>query len=76
MKKSLKLAAMSAAMCAAFSGNANAAGDTIKIGFITDMSGTYADFDGQGGVEAIKTAHLDSRRGALFLCRAARQVGV
>ena len=58
----LKLAVLSASLCAAFgmSGNAAAAGDVIKIGFITDMSGTYADFDGQGGVEAIKMAIADA----------------
>ncbi|MFL9923275.1 ABC transporter substrate-binding protein [Herbaspirillum lusitanum] len=37
-----------------------AAGDTIKIGFITDMSGVYADLDGAGGVEAIKMAIADA----------------
>ena len=31
-------------------------GDTIKIGFITDMSGLYADIDGPAGAEAIKMA--------------------
>jgi len=58
----LKLAVLSASLCAAFgmSGNAAASGDVIKIGFITDMSGTYADFDGQGGVEAIKMAIADA----------------
>jgi branched-chain amino acid transport system substrate-binding protein len=30
--------------------------DTIKIGFITDMSGVYADVDGPAGAEAIKMA--------------------
>lgn len=62
LKKMLKLAVLSASLCAAFgmSGNAAAAGDVIKIGFITDMSGTYADFDGQGGVEAIKMAIADA----------------
>ena len=33
--------------------------DTIKIGFVTDMSGVYADLDGAGGVEAIKMAIAD-----------------
>ena len=32
---------------------------SIKIGFITDMSGLYADIDGPGGVEAIKMAIAD-----------------
>jgi branched-chain amino acid transport system substrate-binding protein len=34
-------------------------GDTIKIGFITDMSGVYADVDGPAGAEAIKMAIAD-----------------
>lgn len=34
-------------------------GDTIKIGFLTDISGVYSDNDGQGGVEAIKMAVQD-----------------
>ena len=34
--------------------HAQISGDVIRIGFITDMSGVYADIDGQGGVEAIK----------------------
>ncbi|TAM07612.1 MAG: ABC transporter substrate-binding protein [Paraburkholderia sp.] len=40
-------------------GNAQAAGDTVKIGFITDMSGLYADDDGPGGLTAIKMAIAD-----------------
>ncbi|QAU35914.1 ABC transporter substrate-binding protein [Janthinobacterium sp. 17J80-10] len=39
--------------------SACAADNVIKIGFITDMSGVYADFDGPGGVEAIKLAIAD-----------------
>src|SRR5450830_299321 len=39
---------------------AAAAGDVIKIGFITDLSGVYADIDGPGGVEAIKMAIADA----------------
>ena len=31
----------------------------IKIGFITDMSGLYADIDGPAGAEAIKMAIAD-----------------
>ncbi len=38
---------------------AQISGDTIKIGFITDMSGLYADIDGPAGVEAIKMAIAD-----------------
>jgi len=36
------------------------ADDSIRIGFITDMSGLYADFDGPGGAEAIKMAIADA----------------
>ena len=59
----IRRAALSAACAllgAATLPSAQAAGDTIKIGFITDMSGTYADFDGQGGVEAIRMAIADA----------------
>ncbi len=42
------------------SGSAHAAaGDTVKIGYITDLSGLYADIDGQGGLEAIRMAIAD-----------------
>jgi len=40
---------------------AQISGDTVKIGFITDMSGLYADIDGPGGVEAIKLAISDMK---------------
>jgi branched-chain amino acid transport system substrate-binding protein len=40
--------------------NAQISGDTIKIGFITDMSGLYSDIDGPAGVEAIKMAIADA----------------
>jgi branched-chain amino acid transport system substrate-binding protein len=33
--------------------------DTVKIGFITDMSGVYADVDGPAGADAIKMAIAD-----------------
>ncbi|WP_317203946.1 ABC transporter substrate-binding protein [Janthinobacterium sp.] len=39
---------------------AQVSGDTIKIGFISDMSGVYSDVDGQGGAEAIKMAIADA----------------
>ncbi|CAB3758860.1 ABC transporter permease [Burkholderia sp. MSh2] len=44
---------------AAFAAGAAQAADTVKIGFITDMSGLYADIDGQGGLEAIRMAVAD-----------------
>ncbi|HVE09402.1 MAG TPA: ABC transporter substrate-binding protein [Paraburkholderia sp.] len=40
-------------------GGARAADDAVKIGFITDMSGLYADIDGPGGLEAIRMAIAD-----------------
>lgn len=39
--------------------NAQISNDTIRIGFITDMSGVYADVDGPAGAEAIKMAIAD-----------------
>ena len=32
---------------------------SLKIGFVTDMSGLYSDLDGQGGAEAIRMAIAD-----------------
>lgn len=58
-----KVIALAATLCAVGAlGNAHAqvSGDTIKIGFITDMSGVYSDIDGQGGAEAIRMAIADA----------------
>jgi len=41
-------------------GHAQISNDVVKIGFITDMSGFYADVDGPGGVEAIRMAIADA----------------
>jgi branched-chain amino acid transport system substrate-binding protein len=41
---------------AAAPAQAQVSGDVIKIGFITDLSGLYADIDGPAGIEAIKMA--------------------
>ena len=38
---------------AAFGAHAQVSGDKVKIGYITDLSGLYADIDGQGGVGGI-----------------------
>ena len=38
---------------------AQISGDMIRIGFITDMSGLYADIDGPAGAEAIRMAIAD-----------------
>jgi branched-chain amino acid transport system substrate-binding protein len=48
-----------AAGLALTTGGARAADDAVKIGFITDLSGLYADIDGQGGLEAIRMAIAD-----------------
>ena len=50
-------AVMACGVCS--SAYAQMSGDVIKIGFITDMSGLYADIDGPGGAEAIKMAISD-----------------
>jgi branched-chain amino acid transport system substrate-binding protein len=50
---------VAAASAALTMGGARAADDSVKIGFITDMSGLYADIDGQGGLEAIRMAVAD-----------------
>ena len=50
------LAAM--ALCGA-PAQAQISGDVIRIGFITDLSGLYADIDGPAGAEAIRMAIAD-----------------
>ena len=52
-------AAALAVLAIGTSAQAQISNDTVKIGFITDMSGFYADVDGPGGVEAIKMAIAD-----------------
>ncbi len=46
-------------MLLAGTAQAQIAAPSIKIGFLTDMSGAYADVDGAGGAEAIKMAIAD-----------------
>jgi branched-chain amino acid transport system substrate-binding protein len=61
--KRTAIATAATAICAmgfSFAAQAQVSGDTIKIGFITDMSGLYSDIDGQGGAEAIKMAIADA----------------
>jgi len=62
MKMTRLAAAMAALAMGTVSGMAAAqvSGDAVKIGFITDMSGLYADIDGPGGLEAIKMAIEDA----------------
>jgi branched-chain amino acid transport system substrate-binding protein len=63
MKIQAKLAVMAAClgMVPMLGQAAGAAGndDAVKIGFITDMSGLYADFDGSGGLDAVNMAVAD-----------------
>lgn len=60
IKPKTKVFAAVAAMTLCLTNIAMAADDVIKIGFITDLSGVYADLDGPGGVEAIKLAIADA----------------
>ncbi|MEO5687560.1 MAG: ABC transporter substrate-binding protein [Burkholderiaceae bacterium] len=57
--KTVALACVGALGCAGVA-QAQISGDVIRVGIITDMSGVYADLDGQGGVEAIKMAIADA----------------
>jgi branched-chain amino acid transport system substrate-binding protein len=57
--KQIAGAAAVAGLFAAGGAQAQISGDTIKIGFITDMSGLYSDIDGPAGVEAIRMAISD-----------------
>jgi branched-chain amino acid transport system substrate-binding protein len=61
LKAKILTMAVAATFAAGISASASAqvSGDTIKIGFITDLSGLYADIDGPGGVEAVKMAIAD-----------------
>ncbi len=51
--------AVAMALAASPFAQAQVSNDTIKIGFITDMSGVYADVDGPAGADAIKMAIAD-----------------
>ena len=56
------IAVAAGALCAmslSLSAQAQVSGDIIKIGMITDLSGTYSDVDGNGGAEAVKMAIAD-----------------
>ncbi|MFT3803680.1 MAG: ABC transporter substrate-binding protein [Burkholderiaceae bacterium] len=47
------------AMAGACACHAQSEKDPVKIAFITDLSGLYADFDGPGGLDAIRMAVAD-----------------
>jgi len=55
------LAALAAATLAAGAAQAQISGDVVRIGVISDLSGLYADIDGNGGVEAVKMAVADMK---------------
>ncbi len=57
--KSIAGALAAAGIAATGAASAQISGDTIKIGFITDLSGVYSDIDGQNGAEAIRMAIAD-----------------
>ncbi|MEZ2350794.1 ABC transporter substrate-binding protein [Caballeronia sp. RCC_10] len=56
---SLCFAAAAASVALISSGAQAADANSVKIGFVTDLSGLYADIDGQGGLEAIRMAIAD-----------------
>lgn len=59
----MKIRTLTVAATAALSfsaAHAQVSNDTIRIGFITDMSGVYADVDGPAGADAIKMAIADA----------------
>ena len=51
--------ALAATLGASAPAQAQISGDVIKIGFISDLSGLYADIDGPAGAEAISMAMAD-----------------
>ena len=58
----MKLGSLVAALCAMLcmlGSPADAAGDQVVVGVIDDLSGVYADVQGQGGIEAIHMAIAD-----------------
>jgi branched-chain amino acid transport system substrate-binding protein len=59
LKKISAACALAATTLFGASVHAQISGDVIKIGFITDMSGLYADLDGPAGAEAIRMAIAD-----------------
>lgn len=65
MKHTLKICVTASAVAIACMGAAHAQGsgklsnDVLRIGVLTDISGTYADISGKGAVEAVKMAVED-----------------
>ena len=59
MRAKINLLAVAIGLLCATSAWAQAPTDKLKIGFVTDMSGPYADFDGSGGLDAVRMAVQD-----------------
>jgi branched-chain amino acid transport system substrate-binding protein len=59
MKRKIIAVAAGALCVLSMSAQAQTSGDVIKIGLITDLSGTYSDIDGNGGAEAVRMAIAD-----------------
>ena len=57
--KTIAATLASAGIVVAGAAHAQISGDVVRIGFITDLSGLYADIDGQNGAEAIRMAIAD-----------------
>jgi branched-chain amino acid transport system substrate-binding protein len=60
LKKIAAACALAAAAFGAAPAHAQISGDVIRIGFITDLSGLYADIDGPAGADAIRMAIADA----------------
>jgi branched-chain amino acid transport system substrate-binding protein len=59
LKKLAAACALAAGALVAVPAQAQISGDVIRIGFITDLSGLYADIDGPAGGDAIRMAIAD-----------------
>mgnify|MGYP002040106045 FL=1 len=59
ISRTLRVAVSAVALAAATLAQAQVSGDRVRIGFITDLSGPFADNDGPGGLEAVKMAVAD-----------------
>ncbi|GHC78459.1 branched-chain amino acid ABC transporter substrate-binding protein [Pseudorhodoferax aquiterrae] len=53
------MAALCAALACAAGAQAQISDDVVRIGFVSDMSGLYRDYDGPAGAEAIRMAIAD-----------------
>jgi branched-chain amino acid transport system substrate-binding protein len=60
LKKLAAACALAAGVLAGAPAQAQISGDVIRIGFITDLSGLYADIDGPAGADAIRMAIADA----------------